>query len=88
MHLFIFLIIESLSFIYVVNVSSFKDVWVASFIFKVTKNYIIIFLKSMNPVQKYPHIIELFTCILNMFVFMPNKCFDIFENIFNNEVSK
>ena len=27
-------------------------------------------IKSMNPMQKYPHIIELFPCILNMFVFM------------------
>ena len=24
----------------------------------------------MNPVQKYPHIIELFDCILNMLAFM------------------
>ena len=27
-------------------------------------------IKPMNPMQKYPHIIELFDCILNMFVFM------------------
>ena len=27
-------------------------------------------IKSMNPMQKYPHIIELLDCILNMFVFM------------------
>ena len=27
-------------------------------------------IKSMNPIQKYPHIIELFACILKMFAFM------------------
>ena len=27
-------------------------------------------IKSMNPMQKYPHIIELSACILNMFVLM------------------
>ena len=27
-------------------------------------------IKSMNPIQKYPHIIELSACILNMFVLM------------------
>ena len=26
--------------------------------------------ESMNPMQKYPDIIELFDCILNMIVFM------------------
>ena len=24
----------------------------------------------MNPIRKYPHIIELFACILNIFAFM------------------
>ena len=53
-----------------------------SFIFEVAQNYILkaikkktpiksvnflpASLKSMNPMQKYPHIIELFDCILNM----------------------
>ena len=27
-------------------------------------------MKSINSIQKYPHIIELFACILNMFVFV------------------
>ena len=27
-------------------------------------------IKSMNPMQKYQHIIELFDCMLNMSVFM------------------
>ena len=27
-------------------------------------------IKSMNPMQKYPHIIELFDCTLNMLTFM------------------
>ena len=27
-------------------------------------------IKSMNSMQRYPHIIELFACILNMFAFM------------------
>ena len=27
-------------------------------------------IKSVNPVQKYSHIMELFDCILNMFIFM------------------
>ena len=53
-----------------------------SFILKITQEYIIkkklvksvkvlpASIKSMNPIQKYPHIIGLFACILNMFVFM------------------
>ena len=27
-------------------------------------------IKSINPIQKYPHIIESYACILKMFVFM------------------
>ena len=27
-------------------------------------------IKSLTPMQKYPHIIELFDCILNVFIFM------------------
>ena len=27
-------------------------------------------IKSINPLQKYPHIIELYTCVLKIFVFM------------------
>ena len=35
-----------------------------------------------NPMQEYPHIIESFGCILNMFVFMPNKFLIFFRNMF------
>ena len=27
-------------------------------------------IKSINPIQKYPHIIESYACILKIFVFM------------------
>ena len=61
----------------------------ASLIFKITQNYIVIFLriirgkkllysvkflissiKSINSMKNYPHIVELFAYILNVFVFM------------------
>ena len=40
--------------------------------------------------QKYPHIIELLACILNMFfcVFMCNKFVNFFRNMFNPKAVK
>ena len=48
-------------------------------------------MKSKNPMQKYPHIIELFDSILNMFVFIflcPINFFTFFRNMFNSKQSK
>ena len=45
----------------------------------------------MNPMQKYPHIIELFARILNMFAFcvcMSNNFFNFFRNMFNPKTVK
>ena len=42
----------------------------------------------MNPIQKYPHIIELSACILNMFVLMFLCFFDSFRNMFNTKTIK
>ena len=44
-------------------------------------------IKPINPVQRYPHIIELFACIRNMFVLMfySNKFFNFFRNMFNSK---
>ena len=33
-------------------------------------NFLFESIKSMNFMEKYPYIIELFDCILNMFIFM------------------
>ena len=45
-------------------------------------------MKSMNPLQKYPLIIESFPCILNIFVFyvfVSNKFLSLFWNMFNSK---
>ena len=45
----------------------------------------------MNPMKKYPHIIEFFACIVNMFVFyafMSNKFLKFFRNMFNTKTVK
>ena len=44
-------------------------------------------IKSMNPMQKYPHITELFAWARKMlvFVFIPNKLFNLFRNMFNTK---
>ena len=41
-------------------------------------------IKSINPIQKYRHIIESYACILKIFVvmFFFNKCFYLFRNMF------
>ena len=48
-------------------------------------------IKSMNPIQKHPHIIELFACILNMFlcfVFMSNKFVNFLKKMFYSKTVK
>ena len=37
-------------------------------------------IKSINPIQKYPHIIESYACILKIcfYVFITNECFSFF----------
>ena len=45
----------------------------------------------MSLIQKYPHITELFACILNMFVFnvfMSNKMHNLFRNMFYSKTIK
>ena len=42
-------------------------------------------MKSINSIQKYPHITESYACIPKMFVlmfFIVNKCFNFFWNVF------
>ena len=91
------------------SVSSFKFecVPVTLFIFKISQNYIVDFLKIIRQkqasivnqdfackhivnksIQTYPHIIELFVCILNIFGCMFFKMSDFFRNMFNSKVIK
>ena len=45
-------------------------------------------IKSMNPMQKYPHITELFACTRKMLAIMfliPDKFFNVFRNMFNTK---
>ena len=54
-------------------------------------NQVSTFIKSKNPIQKQSHIVELSACILNIFgfcVFMSNKPFDFFRNMFNTKTVK
>ena len=46
--------------------------------------------KSINPVQKYPHITELFACTRNVSfdVFILDTFFNFFRNMFNAEAIK
>ena len=48
-------------------------------------------IKSKNSIQKYLDITELSACILNMFVFyvfISNKPYDFFRNMFNTKTFK
>ena len=45
-------------------------------------------IKSMNPVQKYLHIIELFYWTLKILVFMFNQFFNFFRSMFNSKTVK
>ena len=53
-------------------------------------------IKSIKPIQKYPHIIKSYACFLKIFVLMflfskaevkrtINKCFNFFRNMFYNK---
>ena len=42
-------------------------------------------IKLINPIQKFPHIIDSYACILKIFflnVFITDKCFNFFWNMF------
>ena len=51
-------------------------------------NFLPASIKSMNPMQKYPHITELFACtqkMLAIIFFITNKFFNFFRNMFNTK---
>ena len=56
--------------------------------FEKSVNFLPASIKSMNPMQKYLHIIELFTCtrkMLGNYVFIPDKFFNFFRNMLNTK---
>ena len=45
-------------------------------------------IKSMNPMQKYPHITKSFACTrknVSFYAFVPDKFFNFFRNMFNTK---
>ena len=51
-------------------------------------SFLIASIKSMNPMQKYPHITELFFWYsknINYYIFIPDKFFSLFRNMLNTK---
>ena len=85
--------IELLSFIFEIRqnytIAFLKIIWQNKFVESVV--FLPGTIKSINPIRKYPHSIESFSCtrkIFAFYVFVPNKFLNLLSSMFNTKIIK